>query len=121
MPVVIVAPIVPIAEHREAVNAALRAAVGHVHDEPGCELYALHEAADRLVLIEKWESPEALAVHREGAALATLGGPVGPTFSGPASAAHPHRGHARGRPGRAGGRATGATGIARCDIGPSKR
>jgi len=74
MPVVIVATIVPIAEHREAVIAALRAAVGHVHDEPGCELYALHEAADRLVLIEKWESPEALAVHREGAALATLGG-----------------------------------------------
>jgi quinol monooxygenase YgiN len=74
MPVVIVATIVPIAEHREAVIAALQAAVGHVHDEPGCELYALHEAADRLVLIEKWESPEALAAHREGAALAALGG-----------------------------------------------
>lgn len=74
MPVVIVATIVPIAEHRDAVMAAVQAAAAQVHDEPGCELYALHEAPDRLVLVEKWASPEALSAHRGGAALATLGG-----------------------------------------------
>ena len=74
MSIVIVATIVPVTEHRDAVRAAVTTAAEQVHDEPGCELYAVHEAADRLVLVEKWESPEALAAHREGAALAALGG-----------------------------------------------
>lgn len=73
MPIVIVATIVPVTEHRDAVLAAVATAAEQVHDEPGCELYALHEAADRLVLVEKWASPEALAAHRDGAALAALG------------------------------------------------
>ena len=74
MSVVIVATIIPAAEHRDAVVAAVRAAAEQVHDEPGCELYALHEGPDRLVMVEKWASPEALAAHRNGAALAALGG-----------------------------------------------
>ena len=83
MPVVIVATIVPIAEHRDAVIAAIQAAVGQVHDEPGCELYAQHEAPDRLVLVEKWASPEALAAHREAAPLAALGGALRGKVTGP--------------------------------------
>ena len=43
-----------------------------MHEEDGCELYALHQAADRLVMIEKWASPEALRTHSKGAALAAL-------------------------------------------------
>jgi len=74
MSVVVVATIVPAAEHRDAVIAAVREAAAQVHDEPGCELYALHEAPDRLVLVEKWASPEALGAHRDGPALASLGG-----------------------------------------------
>ena len=74
MSVVIVATIIPAAEHRDAVVAAVRAAAEQVHDEPGCELYALHEGPDRLVMVEKWASPEALAAHRDGTALAALGG-----------------------------------------------
>jgi quinol monooxygenase YgiN len=52
----------------------VREAVAQVHGEPGCELYALHEGRDRLVMVEKWASPEALAAHHDGAALAVLGG-----------------------------------------------
>jgi quinol monooxygenase YgiN len=74
MSVVVVATIFPVAEHRDTVIAALKTAAEQVHDEPGCDLYALHEAADRLVMVEKWASPEALAAHRDGAALAALGG-----------------------------------------------
>jgi quinol monooxygenase YgiN len=73
MSVVVVATIVPLAEHRDEVIAAVKETVEHVHGEDGCELYALNEAPDRLIMIEKWASSEALRVHGKGAALAALG------------------------------------------------
>jgi quinol monooxygenase YgiN len=73
MSVVVVATIVPLAEHRDAVLDAMRSAVAQVHGEDGCELYALHEAPDRLIMVEKWASPEALATHGKSPALAALG------------------------------------------------
>jgi quinol monooxygenase YgiN len=72
MSVVVVATIVPLAEHRDEVIAAFKEAIEQVHDEDGCELYALHEAPDRLVMIEKWASPEALRVHSTSPALAAV-------------------------------------------------
>jgi quinol monooxygenase YgiN len=72
MSVVVVATIVPLAEHRDEVIAAFKETIEQVHDEDGCELYALNEAPDRLIMIEKWASPEALRVHSTGAALAAL-------------------------------------------------
>jgi quinol monooxygenase YgiN len=41
-------------------------------DEPGVELYALHEGPDRLVMIEKYGSEQALSEHSKGAALSDL-------------------------------------------------
>jgi quinol monooxygenase YgiN len=73
MSVVVVATILPLPDHREEVIEAIRAVVGQVHGEDGCQLYALHEAPDRLVMVEKWASGEALAVHGKGPALASLG------------------------------------------------
>jgi quinol monooxygenase YgiN len=70
--IVVVATIRPLPEHREGVVAAFRETVPAVHREPGCILYALHEKADRLVMIEQWESSEALAVHAKAAALRAL-------------------------------------------------
>jgi quinol monooxygenase YgiN len=43
----------------------------HAHDD-GCLLYALHQGEDRLVMVEKWASAEALAEHSRGAALVEL-------------------------------------------------
>jgi quinol monooxygenase YgiN len=54
------------------VVAAFEEAIARVHDEPGVELYALHEGPDRLVMIEKYESAERRAEHLRGAALADL-------------------------------------------------
>jgi len=54
------------------VRAALLRAVPRVHAEGGCECYALHESDDRLVLVEKWASSNALATHAAAAALADL-------------------------------------------------
>jgi quinol monooxygenase YgiN len=70
MSVVLVATAFPVPEHRAEVIAACEAAITRVHDEPGVELYALHEGPDRVVMVEKYE--EALAEHSNGAALADL-------------------------------------------------
>lgn len=72
MSVVVVATIRPLPEHRDEVIAAFAETIANVHDEDGCELYTLNEAPDRLIMIEKWASPEALATHSKGANLAAL-------------------------------------------------
>ena len=72
MSVVVVATILPLAEHRAEVIAAFTETIAQVHEEDGCELYTLNEAPDRLIMIEKWASPEALAAHSKGANLAAL-------------------------------------------------
>jgi len=83
MSVVVVATIVPAAEHRDEVIAAIKETIGQVHDEDGCELYALNEAPDRLIMIEKWASAEALAVHGRGANLAALNPKLAGKVAGP--------------------------------------
>jgi quinol monooxygenase YgiN len=80
--VVVVATIRPLPEHTDEVIAAFTAIIGQVHAEDGCELYALHRAEDRLIMIEKWASAEALKVHSKGAGLASLG----PQLAGKVSA-----------------------------------
>jgi quinol monooxygenase YgiN len=72
MSVVVVATAVPIPEHRAEVIAAFEAAIARVHDEPGVDIYALHEGRDRLVMIEKYDSEAVRAEHGKGAALASL-------------------------------------------------
>jgi quinol monooxygenase YgiN len=70
--VVLVATAFPISEYRAEVIAACEAAIARVHDEPGVELYALLEGSDRLVMIEKYESEQAVSEHSNGGALADL-------------------------------------------------
>ncbi len=74
MAIIVVATAFPVPEHRDEVIAAFEAAEKKVHaEEDGCELYALHEGPDgRLVMIEKYASEEAVAVHRTGGGLAAL-------------------------------------------------
>lgn len=73
MSVVVVATIRPLPEHRDVVIDEIKRTVALVHDEDGCELYSLNEAPDRLMMIEKWASQEALDVHMGAPALAALG------------------------------------------------
>jgi quinol monooxygenase YgiN len=82
MTVVVVATAYPASGHADEVRAALLRAVPRVHTEDGCELYALHESADRLVLVEKWTSAEALATHAAAEALADLRGELGGLTTG---------------------------------------
>jgi len=71
--VVVVATIRPRPEYRAEVIAVLEQTIASVHaNDDGCLLYALHQGDDRLVMIEKWASAEALAEHSRGPALAEL-------------------------------------------------
>ena len=82
MSVVVVATITPQPDQVEAVREAILAAVPKVHAEPGCELYAVHEGAGEFVMVERWESPEALKVHGSAEALTTLGGQLAGKLQG---------------------------------------
>src|SRR5271155_790384 len=58
-------------ERKDDVRAALIRQVERVHrEEAGVLLFAAHESADRLALIEKWESAAALQAHAAGEAIA---------------------------------------------------
>jgi len=72
MSVVVVATIVPEPAHRDEVIAAVERAIARVHLEEGCDLYALNEAPDRLVMVEKWRDQGALDRHGRGEALREL-------------------------------------------------
>jgi quinol monooxygenase YgiN len=82
--VVVVATITPKPDQVEAVREAILAAVPKVHAEPGCELYAVHEGRGEFVMVERWESPEALKVHGSAEALTTLGGQLAGKLEGAA-------------------------------------
>jgi quinol monooxygenase YgiN len=72
-PIVVTAVFTPKEGQFAAVVDALRPAIAAVHHEPGCILYAIHEAPDgTIVMIEKWESTELLDAHGAGTAVADL-------------------------------------------------
>lgn len=73
MTVVVVATIHPQPEHRAEVVSLFEATIERVHrEDDGCELYAMHENSDTIVMIEKWSSKAALAAHAAAPALAEL-------------------------------------------------
>lgn len=72
MSVIVIATAFPIPDRRDEVIAAFEETVKRVHNEPGVELYALHEGTDRLVMIEKYVSDQARVDHNNGSALADL-------------------------------------------------
>lgn len=71
-PIIAIATITPLPEHREAVRQALETASVDGHAEDGCLLYALHETPDGFVMIEKWASPDAAKAHGGGPVFAAL-------------------------------------------------
>ncbi len=83
MSVVVVATIRPLPEHRDEVIEAFTATIPQVHAEDGCKLYALHQAKDRLIMVEKWASADALRTHSQGAALAALNPQIAGKMAGP--------------------------------------
>lgn len=73
MTIVVTAVFTPKDGARGEVVAALEPAIAEVHQEPGCLLYAIHDAPNgKVFMIEKWESAELLDAHGEGDAVKRL-------------------------------------------------
>jgi quinol monooxygenase YgiN len=73
MSVIVVATARPRPGQRDEVIAAFEKAIARTHaEDAGRLLYALHEAPDRLVMIEKWADQAALAAHSRSAGLVQL-------------------------------------------------
>lgn len=60
---VIVATITPKPDKFDEVAEVLTRLIPEVHNEDGCELYALHRGKDRFVFVEKWRDMAALGAH----------------------------------------------------------
>jgi len=81
MPVVVATMTVK-PESVDAVRDILTRAVEEVHDEPGCQLYSLHQAGETFVFIEQWADPEALKTHSTAPAIGKMFSAVGEHLDG---------------------------------------
>ncbi|OIN82424.1 putative quinol monooxygenase [Mycobacterium malmoense] len=72
MPVVVVATMTVKPESVDTVRDILTHAVEEVHDEPGCQLYSLHQTGETFVFVEQWADEDALKVHSTAPAIGKL-------------------------------------------------
>jgi len=83
-PLVVTAIFRPAEGAREQVLAALGDAIPRVHDEPGCNLYAIHEAPDGAIwMIEHWDSAALLDAHGTGEPVADLNAALADLLASP--------------------------------------
>lgn len=72
-PVVVTAVFFPAEGQRDAVVEALHRGIPAVHEEVGCELYAIHDAPDgTIVMIEKWTTEADLDAHAVAAPVVAI-------------------------------------------------
>jgi quinol monooxygenase YgiN len=82
MPVVVVATMTAKPESVDTVREACKRAIEAVHQEPGCELYSLHEADGTFVFVEQWTDADALKTHSTAPAVTTFFSTVGDHLDG---------------------------------------
>jgi quinol monooxygenase YgiN len=82
MPITVVATMTAKPESVDAVRAACTHALEAVHQEPGCDLYSLHEANGTFVFVEQWADEDALKAHSTAPAVGALFGTIGPLLDG---------------------------------------
>jgi quinol monooxygenase YgiN len=72
MPVVVVATMTVKPESVDTVREILTRTIKDVHDEPGCQLYSLHESGDTFVFVEQWADADALQTHSTAPAVTAM-------------------------------------------------
>jgi quinol monooxygenase YgiN len=82
MPVVVVATMTVKPESVDTVREILTAAAKDVHDEPGCQLYSLHESGDTFVFVEQWADEDALKTHSTAPAIGKMFAAAGEHLAG---------------------------------------
>jgi quinol monooxygenase YgiN len=82
--VTVTAVFTPAEGRQEDLVRALREAIPAVHEERGCELYAIHDAEDgTIVMVEKWTTRADLDAHAVGPAVERLNGLIEPLIAQP--------------------------------------
>lgn len=77
MTVVVTAVFYPKPGRKQELAAAMQRGIAAVHEEQGCELYAIHDAEDgTITMIEKWSTAEDLDAHGSGSVVEILRGDV---------------------------------------------
>jgi quinol monooxygenase YgiN len=101
MPVTVIATLHAQDGKQADVLQAVSAVAPEVHSEPGCLRYAPHTSGrNRVVLIESWESREALDAHAKSPGFTALGkqlegllsAPLDVTLAAPTPAGDPAKG-----------------------------
>ncbi|OBK40026.1 antibiotic biosynthesis monooxygenase [Mycobacterium sp. 1245111.1] len=82
MPVVVVATLTVKPESVDTVRDILTKAVEEVHDEPGCQLYSLHQSGETFVFVEQWADEEALKTHSTAPAIGKMFAAAGEHLAG---------------------------------------
>jgi quinol monooxygenase YgiN len=104
MPVVVVATMTAKPESVDKVREVFKHTIEAVQQEPGCELYALHEANGTFVFVEQWADEEALKTHSGAPAVRAMFTELGDQLDGvpdikvlaPVPAGDPAKGRLRG-------------------------
>ena len=82
MPVVVVASLTAKPESVDTLRDILAQAAEEVHEEPGCQLYSLHQTGETFVLVEQWADEEALQTHMKAPAIGTMFSAAGGHLAG---------------------------------------
>ncbi|MGB3482629.1 MAG: putative quinol monooxygenase [Mycobacterium sp.] len=80
--VVVVATFAVKPESMDTVREVCTRAIAAVHEEPGCDLYALHEGKNTFVFIEQWADAEALQTHSAAPAVTGMFAEIAPHLDG---------------------------------------
>ncbi|ABK03217.1 Antibiotic biosynthesis monooxygenase [Arthrobacter sp. FB24] len=82
---VVVVSLSPANGHREKLLAVCRKYWPGVQEEPGCELFALHEGPESFMVIERWSSRLLWEQHLATADNAALNAELAPLLAEPAN------------------------------------
>ena len=84
MSITVTAVFLPVPGLRDELLQELRRFIADVHQEPGCDLFALHDAADEtFVLIEKWTTEQNLDDHAAAAPVARFNAAIAALVEAP--------------------------------------
>ena len=81
-PVIVVATLTVKPESVDTVRDILTTAAQEVHEEPGCQLYSVHQTGETFVFVEQWADAEALKTHSAAPAVGKMFSAVGEHLAG---------------------------------------
>jgi quinol monooxygenase YgiN len=82
MPVTVVATLKVKPESVDTVRDIMKLTIAEVHNEPGCDLYSLHETDGTFIFVEQWADADALKTHSSAPAVTQMFAEIGDHLDG---------------------------------------